>query len=118
MDEGDDDDDNLLMYLMESDHDIGMALRDNVVPFAVRWYTGEASPDLDDDDDSDEEEEEEEEDPDEDEEDDEMPPKAQARAPKAVSKAALKKQGKGSGDKSSPEAKSSDGPPSKECKQQ
>merc|ERR1719356_661141 len=65
--EEDDDveDEELLAYLMDSDYEVGTALRDYVIPFAVRWYTGEAAPEVDDDDDDDEDEEEEEEDDDE-----------------------------------------------------
>jgi len=38
-------------------YEMGLCLRDNIIPFAVRWYTGEACPlDKDDDDDDDEDE--------------------------------------------------------------
>merc|ERR1719330_1491238 len=40
-DEDDDaEDEELMQYLMDNDHEVGTALRDNVIPFAVRWYTG------------------------------------------------------------------------------
>merc|ERR1719277_267228 len=65
-DDDDDDDDAMIEYIMDADHDIGMALRDQIVPFAVRFYTGEAVPDRDDDFDDDEDE-----DLDDDEDDDE-----------------------------------------------
>jgi len=81
----------LVAYLMESDHDLGTALRDNIIPFAVRWYTGEATPDMcfgdDDDDDEDEEEEDDDEEDDEDEDED-----SEEEAPKAN-----KGRGKGKG---------------------
>lgn len=52
--DGDDDDDTLMEILMETDLEMGCALRDMLIPYAVRWYTGEAAPDHDDE--SDEEE--------------------------------------------------------------
>merc|ERR1719296_80609 len=59
---GDDDGDmeeqnaQLISYLMDNDREVGTAFRDSIIPFAVRWYTGEASPDEDDDDEDSEEE--------------------------------------------------------------
>ena len=58
---------------MENDYETGLALKDQVIPFAVRWYTGEAAPD-DDSDDEDEEEEDDDE-SDDDEESEEPSPK-------------------------------------------
>merc|ERR1712118_28199 len=55
-DDEDADDDQLVEMLMEQDHEIGSACKDNIVPFAVRWYTGEASPEEDDFDEDGEEE--------------------------------------------------------------
>merc|ERR1711865_604867 len=89
----DDDDEGIMEMLMDNDHEVGMALRDQIIPFAVRWYTGEAAPD-DDEDDEDED----------DEESDDEPP---ARKGKAGAK---KKAGK--------DAKPGDQPPKEECKQQ
>lgn len=43
------DEGKLLAILMDQDHGVGLAIRDNVIPFAVRWYTGEAAPKDDDD---------------------------------------------------------------------
>merc|ERR1712228_691190 len=64
MDADDDDDDGAMVeMLMEQDHEIGTCMRDELIPFAVRWYTGEASPE-DDDDDFDEDGEEEDDDDD------------------------------------------------------
>lgn len=50
----DPDDDEIIESLMDRDHDLGSALKDEIIPFAVRWYTGEAAPD-DDDEESEEE---------------------------------------------------------------
>lgn len=66
---GDDDmeEEELVEALLDNAHDAAIALRTQIIPFAVRWYTGEANPEED----EEEEEEEEEEDDDEvDEEDD------------------------------------------------
>merc|ERR1712039_7365 len=66
-DEEDLDDEDCMKMVMENDHEVGQAIKDNVVPFAVRWYTGEAAPDQDMDDDEDEEDEEDDEEEDEEE---------------------------------------------------
>merc|ERR1719503_151832 len=102
----DDDDEGIMEMLMDNDHEVGMALRDQIIPFAVRWYTGEAAPDDDDDDDDDDEDEESEDDDDEDEmevSEDEPPARGRKAAPK-------KKSGK--------DAKAGDQPSQEECKQQ
>lgn len=60
----------------------GIMLRDDIVPHAVRFYTGEANPDEEDEDDSDEDEDEEEEtesDESDDDEDDAESPKIFAK---------------------------------------
>merc|ERR550537_124184 len=87
-DEGDEE--QIISFMMENDHEAGCALRDNVIPFAVRWFTGEAAPEGDDDDDDEGDEEEEDEDDDdddddddEDESDDEPPARGKKGAPKA-----------------------------------
>merc|ERR1712129_317645 len=73
-DEDDDEDeldmDMIIETLMENDHEIGCALRDNIIPFAVRWYTGEASPEDDEEYDDDEDDEDDDDDEDEDDDDD------------------------------------------------
>eukprot|EP00446_Apocalathium_sp_SHHI-4_P031972 CAMPEP_0177234694 /NCGR_PEP_ID=MMETSP0367-20130122/44527_1 /TAXON_ID=447022 ORGANISM="Scrippsiella hangoei-like, Strain SHHI-4" /NCGR_SAMPLE_ID=MMETSP0367 /ASSEMBLY_ACC=CAM_ASM_000362 /LENGTH=154 /DNA_ID=CAMNT_0018685493 /DNA_START=1 /DNA_END=466 /DNA_ORIENTATION=- len=74
--EDDDDDQDLVAYLMENDLEIGQCVRDNIIPWAVRWYTGEAAPEEEDDDDDEEEEDYDDEDEDEDESDE--PPKGKA----------------------------------------
>lgn len=109
----DDDDEELCQYLMDNDHECGIAVRDNIIPFAVRWYTGEAAPDydrMDEEDDEDEEEESEEDD----EESEDDRPKGRGRP---GGKAAAKKQGKPKG---SPETKPQAGGDvqKEECKQQ
>eukprot|EP00928_Gymnodinium_smaydae_P072703 TRINITY_DN56004_c0_g1_i1.p1 TRINITY_DN56004_c0_g1~~TRINITY_DN56004_c0_g1_i1.p1 ORF type:complete len:335 (-),score=143.67 TRINITY_DN56004_c0_g1_i1:237-1241(-) len=66
------DDENLMQMVMENDHEMGSAIRDNIIPFAVRWYTGEAAPE-DDSFDEDEEEESEDDEDEESSEEDESP---------------------------------------------
>jgi nucleosome assembly protein 1-like 1 len=103
--DSDDDDEQMMGLLMENDYEVGTSVRDQLVPFAVRWYTGEAQPDgfFDDDDDFDEDDEEDDDDDDEDDDeesdDDEPVPKKKAQP---------KKKGGGGG----PNAKA------EECKQQ
>jgi len=92
--DGDDEDEvdaQMMEYVMENDHEMGREIRDHIIPFAVRWYTGEAAPkrDLDSDDedgedgDGDEDDEDEDGDGSEEEEEEEAPPakgkKAQAK---------------------------------------
>ena len=95
--------------MLENDHEGGCALRDNIIPFAVRWYTGEAAPEEDDDDEGDEEEDdddEDEEDDDEDESEDEPPARGRKGAPKGKAKALFAAKEGGDGEKK------------EECKQQ
>jgi len=54
---------DLMMSLLAEDYEQALALRESIVPHAIRWFTGDACDD-DDDDDAEEEEEEEEEDDD------------------------------------------------------
>jgi len=54
-DESDGDSGQLMEMLIENDHESGVALRDHIIPFAVRWYTGEAVMDDEDEDDEDDE---------------------------------------------------------------
>jgi len=72
-----DDEEGMLELLMENDYEIGTSVRDQLIPFAVRWYTGEAAPDIDfDEDDEEEDEDDDDEDDDDDDDDDEdEPPK-------------------------------------------
>jgi len=79
-DEDEDDYGAIIDMLLENDFEVGCAIRDNIIPFAVRWYTGEASPEDDDDDEDDEEEDDDDDFSDEDEEDSEdEPPKKPAK---------------------------------------
>lgn len=55
--EEEEDDERVMDNLMDVDYEMGCALRDNIVPFAVRWYTEEGEED-EEEEDSDEEEEE------------------------------------------------------------
>lgn len=114
-DEDDDpeNDEEILAYLMEADHEMGSAMRDHIIPFAVRWYTGEAAPDMDDDDD-DEDEEEEEEDEDS-EEDSDNEPKGKGKGKGGKGGAPKKKAGGKAGGKG--ETKPGEAP-KEECKQQ
>lgn len=98
----DDDDEGIMEMLMDNDHEVGMALRDQIIPFAVRWYTGEAAPDDDDDDDEDDESDDEDDDDEEDSED-ELPARGRKASPKK---------------KASKDPKAGDQPPQEECKQQ
>eukprot|EP00929_Paragymnodinium_shiwhaense_P019206 TRINITY_DN1317_c0_g2_i1.p1 TRINITY_DN1317_c0_g2~~TRINITY_DN1317_c0_g2_i1.p1 ORF type:complete len:337 (-),score=162.82 TRINITY_DN1317_c0_g2_i1:75-1085(-) len=93
----DDDDDDYMKDYMDNDHEVGLAVRDEIIPFAVRWYTGEACPD---DDDDDEDEEEEEEGPEDDSSDEEESPKGKK------------------GNKKAAKAKADGGAKKEECKQQ
>eukprot|EP00448_Togula_jolla_P010715 CAMPEP_0170605676 /NCGR_PEP_ID=MMETSP0224-20130122/20100_1 /TAXON_ID=285029 /ORGANISM="Togula jolla, Strain CCCM 725" /LENGTH=301 /DNA_ID=CAMNT_0010930695 /DNA_START=33 /DNA_END=938 /DNA_ORIENTATION=- len=38
------DEEELMMELMDSDYEAGCAMRDEIIPYAIRWYTGEAAP--------------------------------------------------------------------------
>mmetsp|Transcript_2987 Transcript_2987/g.7640 ORF Transcript_2987/g.7640 Transcript_2987/m.7640 type:complete len:343 (+) Transcript_2987:62-1090(+) len=88
----DDDIEEMLEYIMDSDHDIAMSIRTQLIPYAVRWYTGEATPEGFDDEDEEEEEDDDDDDDDEDSDEDDEP------APKAKAKASAKKKGSSKGD--------------------
>merc|ERR1712007_202544 len=53
MDEADSDGEpgQLMQVLMDNDHETGIALRDQIIPYAVRWYTGEVIMEYDEEDD-------------------------------------------------------------------
>jgi len=104
----DEDDDEMLEYIMDADHDIGMAVRDQIIPFAVRFYTGEAVPEGMMGDDDDDEDDDDDDDDDDDEDSDDEPP-ARGKGGKGK-KAAAKRKGTSDseGGKGNPE----------ECKQQ
>jgi len=88
--EDEEEDDGMMDMLMEQDYEIGTCVRDQLIPFAVRWYTGEAAPD--DDDDFDEDGEEDDDDDDDEEDDDED---SEDEPPARGSKNKNKKQGGG-----------------------
>ncbi|OLP89751.1 Nucleosome assembly protein 1,1 [Symbiodinium microadriaticum] len=78
MEDDDDDDEGMMELLMENDYEIGCCVRDQLIPFAVRWYTGEAAPEdhgYDEDEEEDEDEDEDDDDEDDDEDEDERPKK-------------------------------------------
>lgn len=72
--------DDMVGRIMDDSYDIGCSLRDCVIPFAVRWYTGEACED-DSDDDEGEESEEEDSDKEEDSDEDARAPSRRGRKP-------------------------------------
>eukprot|EP00933_Yihiella_yeosuensis_P077185 TRINITY_DN873_c0_g1_i1.p1 TRINITY_DN873_c0_g1~~TRINITY_DN873_c0_g1_i1.p1 ORF type:complete len:343 (+),score=138.91 TRINITY_DN873_c0_g1_i1:107-1135(+) len=82
-DEGDDEE--MIDLIMENDYEIGTCVRDSLIPFAVRYYTGEAGNDYDDIDFDEDDEEDDEDDEDDEESDDE--PAAKGKAKKAGGKA-------------------------------
>merc|ERR1712136_254394 len=57
VDEDELDEEDMSERFMEEDHEIGCLMSRELIPYAVRWYTGEATPEDDDDDDDEEEEE-------------------------------------------------------------
>merc|ERR1712136_125330 len=73
-DEGDEDESEIIEMLMQHDHEVGQAIKGQIIPYAVRWYTGEAAPDDDDDDEDDEDD-----DDDDDEEEEEKPKRGKAK---------------------------------------
>jgi len=69
-DDENEDDDEIVSMLMENDYEMAMAFRDQLIPFAVRWYTGEARPEDDEEDDDDDEDDVEDDDDDDDDDED------------------------------------------------
>lgn len=41
-DESPDEAESIVGFIMERDYELGTAIRDNIIPYAVRWFTGEA----------------------------------------------------------------------------
>jgi len=107
------DEDQIVEYLMDQDHDMGIAIRDNIIPFAVRWYTGEAAPEEDLDEDEEEEEDSQEEDEEEDPSDEDESPKGKKASAKSRAKGNGEKKPKGAGKKGDEGAEKKE-----ECKQQ
>lgn len=102
-DEGDEDESEIIEMLMQHDHEVGQAIKGQIIPYAVRWYTGEASPDDDDDDEDDEDDDDDDDDDEEDESDEESEEEEKPKRGKAKGKA---KKPAGAGEKK------------EECKQQ
>jgi nucleosome assembly protein 1-like 1 len=109
-----DDEDEVINMMMENDYEIGEAIKDQIIPFAVRWYTGEAAPE-DEDDDEDGEEEDDEDDDDDDDEDDEDSDEDEEPMPKKKGGKKPAPKAKGKGDDGKP--KEGEGN-KEECKQQ
>jgi len=61
-DMSDEEDDDLMEMIIDDDYDKGCALRQQIIPYAVRWYTGEASPEEEDEEEDEEDEEDDEDD--------------------------------------------------------
>jgi len=112
LEESDEEDEDMMELLMEHDYDIGVSIRDSLIPFAVRWYTGEARVD----DEYDEEEEEEEEDDDDydDDDDDEEDEPAPKKKPQPKKKGC----GGGSAGGEKRTVQAGNQPKPEECKQQ
>lgn len=109
------DDEQMLGFIMENDYEIGCSVRDHLVPYAVRWYTGEACPDEDYD--EDEEEEDDEDDEEEDDDDDDDDDEEEEEDHRKGKKGAPPPKKRGSGDKKAV-APGADGKKAEECKQQ
>lgn len=92
-DDEEDEDEKMMGLLMENDYEMGVQVRDHIIPYAVRYYTGEATPknagDDDDDEDFDDDDDDDDEDDDSEEEEEEAPPPAKGK------KAQPKKKGGG-----------------------
>merc|ERR1711933_310091 len=114
VDADDIDEEDIMEMIMGQDHEMGSAIREEIIPWAVRWYTGEATPERDDDDDECEEED----DDDEDEESSEDErPKGKKGGNKASPKTGPKKSPK-IGPSKSPKLGAAGDPKQEECKQQ
>lgn len=77
-----DDEDEYVKCLLESDYERGCAVKNELVPWAVRWYTGEACPDMDFDEESEEDDSEDDESEDDDEDESEESPSPKRGAKK------------------------------------
>jgi len=108
--EDDEEFDKMDMYIQDDVED-AEALRDQIIPHAVRYFTGEACDDDDDDDDDEDESDDEDEDDDDDDDDDETD--EDEPTPKPSPKKGKGKAPKGGGAEVGP-----DGEPKQECKQQ
>jgi nucleosome assembly protein 1-like 1 len=108
------DEEDIVGVLMEHEHGAASSVRDFIIPYAVRWFTGEAKPEGDDDDDEDGEEESDDEGDDE-EEDSESDDEPKAKGKKG---APAKKSPKDKAKKSPKLGAGGDPKEKEECKQQ
>lgn len=115
-DEDDMDEEDVMKMIMQQDLEVAEAIKDEIVPWAVRWYTGEAAPDRDDDD-EDEESELDESDDEEDDSSEDEKPKGKKGGAKASPKGGAKKSPQ-TGPKKSPKLGAAGDPKQEECKQQ
>jgi nucleosome assembly protein 1-like 1 len=74
---------DVVEFFMGSMYEVGCAIREYIVPYATRWYTGEAAPEMEDDEDGESEDDDEDDDDDESSED-EKPSAAKGKAKKAA----------------------------------
>merc|ERR1712039_503997 len=114
-DEDDMDEEDLMKMIMQQDYETAEALKDEIIPWAVRWYTGEAAPERDDDDEDEESELDESDDEEESSEDEK--PKGKKGGNKASPKGGAKKSPQ-TGPKKSPKLGAAGDPKQEECKQQ
>eukprot|EP00741_Cyanophora_paradoxa_P008431 tig00001310_g8158.t1 len=81
--EMDEEEHHALQETVEADYEMGCCFKDQIVPHAVKWFTGEAADDYEDDDEEDEDDEDDEDgdedEDDEDEDEDDSPPKRGGR---------------------------------------
>jgi len=101
----DDDMEGIVKMFLGQMHEVGHTIAEEIIPYAVRFYTGEIGDGDDEDDDEEEEEDSDDEDDDEEEESDEEPPPP-------------KKGGKKGGKKDAPGKPAEGGKKEEECKQQ
>jgi len=92
IDDDDFEDEEMVKEFMEELEEVATAIKDELVPFAVRWYTGEAAEDDDDDDDEDEESEDDDDSEEESDEDDSPKPKKGGKGSKKPAAAGGAKQ--------------------------
>lgn len=98
-----------LQESLEQDYELGEVLKDDIIPYAIKWFTGEAQMEDSDEEYDDEDDEDEEGAEDDDEEEEEQAPVRQVKAAKKTTVKAAGTQAKGG-------AEAKDNPP--DCKQQ
>lgn len=109
------DEEDIVGVLMEHEHGAASSVRDFIIPYAVRWFTGEAKPEGDDDDDDEDGEEESDDEGDDEEEDSESDDEPKAKGKKG---APAKKSPKDKAKKSPKLGAGGDPKEKEECKQQ